>query len=399
MSDSHQKVTTQGWFSRIGDSIKGILVGVVLFIAAFPLLWLNEGRSVKRYKALNEGEAVTVHVDSQAIDPAMEGKLVHTTGKAVTDEVLQDSQFPVSDTVLRLRRNVSMYQWVEETRTEKKKKVGGSEETITTYTYKQQWCDQLIDSTNFDKPQGHQNPVSMPFEDEEYQVSSASLGAFQLTPDQISRISTFQPKNLTADTPIPQDIADRTVIVGNSFYVAATPLVTKEDKLEDGTVKTTLAPPTAPQIGDVKVSFEFVPNNIDISLMYQQQGATFVPFQTKHGAIAELRTGLHSQEEMYASARSANRMLTWILRILGLVIMYIGISTIFRPLSVLADVVPFIGTIVRTGTGIISFLIALVLSLLTIALAWLFYRPVLSIILLVVIVGLILLIVKKCKKA
>jgi len=56
---------------------------------------------------------------------------------------------------------------------------------------------------------------------------------------------------------------------------------------------------------------------------------------------------------------------------------------IFAPLSVIADVVPFIGTIVGAGTSIISFIIALPISLITIAVAWLFFRPVLAIMLLI----------------
>ncbi len=54
-NDSFTEVSSQGWFSRIGDSIKGILFGIFLFIAAFPLLWWNEGRSVERYNSLKEG--------------------------------------------------------------------------------------------------------------------------------------------------------------------------------------------------------------------------------------------------------------------------------------------------------------------------------------------------------
>jgi len=396
MADSHQRVSRQGWGSRIGDSIKGLLFGAVLFIVAFPILWMNEGRSVRRYKALNEGQGVTISVKSESIDPANESKLIHTTGKAVTDETLTDPDFNISGSFLRMRRKVEMYQWVEEKETKKEKKLGGSEETVTTYTYKKEWRDSLVDSSEFDEPQGHQNPSFMACDEVEYQVSSAKLGAFQLTQDQISRISNFTAKALSADTEIPFALAEKTAIVGNSFYISVTPLVMEETQA-DGTVKTKKIVPTTPQIGDAKVTFETVANNQDISLMYQQIGDTFAPYQTKNGTIAELRTGIHSQEEMYESARSANAMTTWLLRLLGLVVMFIGLSMLFRPLSVLADVVPFIGNIVGVGTGVISFMIALGLSLLTIAVAWLFYRPLLSIVLMALIVGVIVLIIKKLR--
>jgi hypothetical protein len=57
---------------------------------------------------------------------------------------------------------------------------------------------------------------------------------------------------------------------------------------------------------------------------------------------------------------------------------------VFKPLSVLGDVVPFIGSIKGFGTGVASFLLSLILSIITIALAWIVYRPVVGISLLVV---------------
>ncbi len=53
-----------------------------------------------------------------------------------------------------------------------------------------------------------------------------------------------------------------------------------------------------------------------------------------------------------------------------------------KVLSVTADIVPMFGSLVGTGTGIISFLLAAVLSLLTIAAAWVIYRPLLGLALL-----------------
>jgi hypothetical protein len=98
----------------------------------------------------------------------------------------------------------------------------------------------------------------------------------------------------------------------------------------------------------------------------------------------KLEVGLKSAEQMVESAKSSNTALTWILRAVGLAMMTIGISCVFAPLAVVADVIPFLGDLVRMGTGIVAFLIALPLSLITIAVAWIAYRPVLGISLLVV---------------
>ena len=87
---------------------------------------------------------------------------------------------------------------------------------------------------------------------------------------------------------------------------------------------------------------------------------------------------------MFAAARRNNALMTWLLRLVGFLMMYFGLSMVFRPLSVLGDVLPILGDIIGLGTGFVAGTIALVCSLVTIAIAWLFYRPVLAVILIAV---------------
>ena len=67
----------------------------------------------------------------------------------------------------------------------------------------------------------------------------------------------------------------------------------------------------------------------------------------------------------------------------------------------IADVLPILGNIVEMGNGLVAGIVALVCSLVTIAIAWIFYRPVLAIFLLVLAAGGIYLLWKKrqAKKA
>jgi len=51
--DQVTEVTREGWFSRIVGSLKSVLVGLVLFLASFPLLWWNEGRAVQTARSLD----------------------------------------------------------------------------------------------------------------------------------------------------------------------------------------------------------------------------------------------------------------------------------------------------------------------------------------------------------
>ena len=93
--------------------------------------------------------------------------------------------------------------------------------------------------------------------------------------------------------------------------------------------------------------------------------------------------GKHTADAMFTSAQESNKMLTWILRVVGFVVMFIGFSLLFKPLSVVADVLPIAGDIVGIGTGIVAFLLAAPLSLITIAVAWIFYRPLIGVPLLI----------------
>lgn len=379
MSDSFTEVTNESWFGRIGGAIKGVLVGLVLIVIALGLLFWNEGRSVKRYKTLKEGSGAVVSVKSDKVDSANEGKLIHMTGKADTDATLSDSVFGVSANALKLERVVEMYQWKETSKSESKKKVGGGKKTVTTYTYSKAWSKRAISSGSFKKPDGHQNPGSMPYESLEQVADNVTFGAFKLPLSLVSKINNFESLPVGPDMPLPEPLKDTVKPNDGGFYIGESP--------------------ASPQVGDVRVKFKVVKPG-EVSIVSKQVGNTFEPYQTKAGgAIALLEIGVFSADTMFKSAQKSNRVLTWILRLVGFVLMFIGFNMIFKPLSVIADVVPFIGSIVGVGTGIIAFLISLALSLLTIAIAWIYYRPVLGVSLLVIVVVLIVLTGGKLKSA
>ncbi len=378
MSDSFTEVTNESWFGRIGGAIKGVLVGLLFIAIAFGLLFWNEGRSVKRYKTLKEGKGAVVSIKPDTVDPLTDGKLVHVTGKAETTDNLTDPVFGAEVVALKLERHVEMYQWKESSRTETKKKLGGGKKKVTTYTYSKVWSNRAIDSSRFKKSADHQNPGSMPFQSVDKYAETVTLGAFTLPRRLVERIGGAE--TLSVDPAmLPSDLRSRVTGNNGGFYMGDSP--------------------DSPQIGDVRITFKVV-RPVNVSIVSRQNGNTFEPYQTKVGGSIELlEMGTHSADAMFQSAQQSNKILAWILRLVGFVLMLIGFNMVFKPLSVIADVVPFIGSIVGVGTGIISFLISLVLSLLTIAIAWIFYRPLLGISLLVIVIVLIVLTRGKLKKS
>ncbi len=59
--------------------------------------------------------------------------------------------------------------------------------------------------------------------------------------------------------------------------------------------------------------------------------------------------GEFSSAELFRQAKQMNILLTWALRVGGMLLMWFGFGLLLRPFSVLADVVPFIGSIVFSG--------------------------------------------------
>ena len=116
------------------------------------------------------------------------------------------------------------------------------------------------------------------------------------------------------------------------------------------------------------------------------------------GTVELLQVGTFSADEMFAHAKEMNRLLTWGLRLLGWLLMLGGFALIFSPLVVLADVLPILGNIVGMGTGLLSLMLATPLALVVVAAAWIYYRPLLGILLLIIAVGVPVVIVRKFKK-
>ena len=382
-------VTTHASYGkRLGDSLKGIFFGLLVFLAGFPLLFWNEGRNAIRANALKEAEAAMVEAEYGSLDASLDGKVVHVSGMATTDDVLADDILPVAANAISLSREVEMYQWLENAKSETKKNIGGSTDTVTTYSYDKDWVSHPVDSAGFHE-EGHANPTEMPLPDREVYASHVAFGARRLSESLIDCIGRAEP--LGAAAALTTTNADavaaalpgyRGRLLANGFYFSASGATN---------------PAAQPTIGDVRVTFQVVRPHV-VSVVAKQSGDTFVPYIARNkGKVQLLEDGERGGEEMFATAKSANKMIAWILRLVGFLLMFGGMKAVLRPLAVAGDVLPFLGKIIGLGTGFVAFLVALPCALVTIAVAWLFYRPVLGIALLVAAAAVVVLGVRRAR--
>jgi hypothetical protein len=358
-TDSFTETTSRSWLSRIGDSIKGVLFGIVMIAGSTVLLFWNEGRAVQTMRSLEEGAGVVIDVTPARVDPGNEGRLVHISGDVTVPGRIGDPEFGVSVDALRLVRSVEMYQWKEESKTETRKTLGGGEETVTTYSYHRVWADLRHDSSRFRQPAGHENP-QMRFQQFTVASREAALGAFRPGAQVLQQLPASEP--VRVDAKIADAVRAR----------LGTPAHASDGRLYLG------ADPGSPRIGDLRIAFTMAPQG-PASIIGRQTGSDFTQYQTKAGdRLLMVRPGARSADEMFKAARDENRILTWVLRLIGAVVMFAGFAMILQPLVVVADMVPLIGNILGAGSSLVSLLLTALLAPLVIAVAWLWYRPLVS---------------------
>ena len=354
----------RSWFSRIGASIKGVLFGLGLLVGSSILLFWNEGRAVQTERSLAEGRNLVIAGDPARIEPLNEGKLVHINGDVKAVVPLRDPEFGVSANGLRLVRTVEMYQWMEETRTETRKTFGGGDETFTTTTYHLTWNGSRIDSGHFRRPEGHNNP-QMRYTHATFTARDATLGSF-LPGERVLQI-----------LPANQVVRFEAALADRLRGLISGPLQVADGKLYLG------VNPNQPRAGDHRISFTIAPNG-PVSFIGRQSGADLSEFQTKTGdRLLMARSGLMSAPEMFKVAEDENRVLTWVLRLVGVLAMFFGFALALLFVRVIADFVPLIGNIVGAGALLVAGALTAVLAPALIALAWLLYRPLISIAVLV----------------
>jgi len=348
MPDVFTETTSQGFFSRLGGSFAGLLIGPLLVIGAIILLSWNEGRAVQAIVGLKSAQSQTIEAAADQVAPANEGKLVHVVGPAAASQPIADSDLGIDfSNQVAVSRTVEMYQWREKSESSKKDELGGGQTTTTTYTYTMAWSASPQDSSSFHHPDGHANP-EMPFRSQNYVAADAKLGGYALDSGTLGQIELTQP--LAPEPP--------------SGWTSSGGQLNKGD-------------PAAPKVGDLRVRYTGLASGATISVLAAQSHGGFAPFVTANGYSVHLaEPGNVTTAAMIANKRHAESMLTWILRGVGAFVIFLGFALFFGPISTFASVVPFLGGLARGAVGFLAFVLAVPVTLIVIAIAWISFRPV-----------------------
>jgi hypothetical protein len=135
------------------------------------------------------------------------------------------------------------------------------------------------------------------------------------------------------------------------------------------------ADPARPQVGDQRVRWTVL-HPAEVSVIAQQQGDRFAPYQTSAGdRLYMISPGVVAADAMIHKEEVENALLAWGLRAVGAVMMFFGFCLLLWPVAALGSLLPFAGELLGAGIMLVSGMLTVVATPLVIGIAWLAVRP------------------------
>jgi len=404
--------------SRVGNSFKAILWGIILvWISIWLLIW-NEKNFVEQKAALDEWASIVQEAVIDQINSELDWSEIHVSWQTASDdETLRDDVFWVVTDDLKLIRTVEMYQWYEDEDTECHDNYWWSEDCETTYTYDTKWSENAIDSNDFYQTSNHENPTIREYESNEWVKNPITLGAYTLTDTFIDKLVNYRTINLSEQEIITPEKYKNSTVEQVTQTVETTETTVEDnnnsylygDSEENNTANTTESfhingnqiyiwlDPTKPAVWDLRITFSSVKPGT-VSVIWKQVNSELTSYTASNWRpIALLEEWSVTAADMFLHAQQANKNMTWLLRLLWLFLMYCGFAAMFKFIETIAKVLPFLANIIWVWTGLIALWLTLVVWFVTIWIAWIAVRPVVWISCLVVAVAWIFLLVKSKK--
>jgi Transmembrane protein 43 len=371
MADHYTDVEVVGWGEKFSSSLLGVILGLILFIGSFFLLYWNEGRLNLSEIAKHATEISATLPNQQAV-----GKFISTTGTITSNQSLGDNQFLLSGQYGIIDRTVEMFSWKESSETRTEKHLNGSETRTTTYNYTKEWTDSPENSKNFKHSAGHENPQKAVL-DQLYTVSSAKVGVYNINMadfKQVVQRKTSCDSNVTTFS-YP---TGRGIYLSDSSRLQLSPQLIKSNdniKLQNNYLFKGNGIPENPNIGDLRICYNTIPTNSTVTVFGKLEASNQItPYNApKNTKFYQLFAS--NRSDAITLLNSEYTVWIWVLRVLGFMAMFIGILLSLKPLNALIDLIPFVGGFFEEVTAGLSFFVAFVLTTVTILISQLLHHP------------------------
>jgi hypothetical protein len=238
----------------------------------------------------------------------------------------------------------------EHTETHKNKGGGGGTTTVHTYTYSVEWKDSYESDSNF-HAKGSSNWRSNCGASNPTWPSGLPVNRARYAPQiHVGVFASDMAYKVPLNTPI--------------FTDKESPQVggwEPHQKGSDTFFSNNLVRPGTNNIGAMKVSFYSNDwTQPTVTLLGQNNNGVIGPWKAppswgcSGNPLQELEMGKQSTKAVFDTLRSQNAVLTWVLRIAGLVGLWIAFCLCFGPLEVAADCVPCVGPMIGDGIQAIA---------------------------------------------
>jgi len=369
------------WCQRLGGSCVYLLIGVAVVALSFPLLWGNEERYIRTWRVLDEASRLVEEAPCRGVSEARFGALVHVSCPLeVSGEPAIDSLGVVAAGAALLSRRGEMLQWEEDVREHEREGSDGHRKTVREYSYSRAWSDSPVDSSLFRYPDqcitrsGRLAPCHNPPWPEDLRgpdkhwARIVDAGDFRLTAGLRNSI----PADLPFHPPL------------ELYYGSDGVTVYRRQ----GAMLTTVREGQDAAVGDVRISYA-VNSAETVSVLGMQAyaphaNATFAAYTTPKGRLfmPQLFVGEVSAAEMFQALIRQNETLTWLVRLGGWVLCWLGLGLCSQPLVALASGLPLLGGCLADclfcGMCAAAGALSLSLSAAVVGAAWLFYRPLIA---------------------
>lgn len=308
---------------KLVKSLGGIVTGIVVFVLSFVVLFNTEGRA--DYSKVAQ-TAVNVSEANETKDFA------YATGELTAQGKLGDDLYLVEGDYAALSRSSEVFSWVE--------KIEQDDNDVRYYVYETAWVDEPANSEEFNERRGHEN-YPKEVSNLNKVASKGMIGEYEVDLEKV-RFPAFEELNLNNEIVKPDP---KSKLEGNYIFKGF------------GTLQT-------PEIGDIRIKYSVVPVGDKATVFGRPDGKSLDPH---HG---EDEKGLYrifwgTNDDAISVLKNEYKTAGWTWRAIGFFMMWIGLMMILKPVSVAMEIIPLVGQLGKSALGAVTFLIAIVLTLIT----------------------------------
>jgi len=345
---SYTETVTKSYGSKIMDSLKWILIGLLMFLASFAVLWTNEWTvdMSKIAKTSTEVEADKVNTENNE-------KFISVTWEINSEEKIWDNLYLKNGDYIFVSRKVEMFAWKEKSTSSTDKNLWGSETTTTKYDYYKEWTEKPEKSINFKESQGHNNPEKK-ISSSDNKVLNAQVWEFNIKTSNLS---------LTAKTKL--QLNEENTVIKNTWTGSA--------KLNNWIIYEWFWTSLNPQVWDIRISYTVLNKWENVTVMGKQKDKEIISYSDEDWNQL-FRVFYGTRADAISTLKTEYLFKLWMFRALWFFLMFMWLSLVLAPIWVFLDIIPVAGSITKFITWAIAFVVALVLSIITILISMIFHN-------------------------